>query len=148
MAWADGGQVEQWTGVAGISTATLNLASSMIDTFTGADEDAPADAITVKDRKHLARATAWQAVWLAGKPGVITERENATSVTSDTQNITRADRADAMLAPLARREILNLSWVGTRSVIVPPYSKTAASNNFLNEASDPAGFGGAGAIPT
>lgn len=146
MTWATVEQVENQTGVA-VSAETLALASSIVDTFTGADEDAPADAITTRDRKYLRKATGWQAVWLAGKPGLITERENATNVTSDSQSITRADRADALLAPLARREIMNLSWVGTRTTIVPPYSPAAVRRNFLNEASDPAWFGGEGAIP-
>lgn len=146
MTWATVEQVETQTGVT-VSAETLALASSIVDTVTGADEEAPADAITARDRRHLRKATGWQAVWLAGKPGLITERETAVSVTSDTQNITRADRADVYLAPLARREIMNLSWVGTRSVIVPPYSRTAKANNFLNETSDPAWFGGEGAIP-
>ena len=145
--WCTPEQVEQWTGVGNISAATVALASSMIDTFTGAAPEAPADAISTKDRKHLAKATAWQAVWVAGKPGLISQRENANSISSDTQTITREDRADIMLAPMARREIMNLSWVGTRSVIVPPVSWAQRRRNFLNESSDPAWFGGEGAIP-
>lgn len=147
MTWATVEQVEAQTGIA-VSAETLAVASSIVDTFTGADEEVPEDAISAKDRKHLRKATGWQAVWLAGKPGLITERENATSITSDTQNITRGDRADALLAPLARREIMSLSWVGTRTVIVPPASLRAMRHNFLNEASDPAWFGGEGAIPS
>lgn len=142
MAWTTAEKVAQWTGVEGISAETIALASAMIDTFTGADEDAPEDAISVRDRRHLAKATAWQAVWVAGKPGLITQRENASSTTSDTQSIVREDRADIMLAPLARRELLNLSWVGTRSTIMPPVSWAARRANFLNEQSDPAELGG------
>jgi hypothetical protein len=145
--WCTPEQVEQWTGVSGITSATVALASSMIDTYTGAAIEAPLDAITTKDRKHLAKATAWQAVWVAGKPGLISQRENANSVSSDTQSITREDRADIMLAPMARREIMNLSWVGTRTTIVPPVSWAVRRRNFLNESSDPSWFGGEGAIP-
>ena len=135
MAWATEAEVLNQTGVT-VSAETLAIASAMVDTFTGADEDLPVDAISVKDRKTLRKATAWQAAWIPGKPGILTERENAESVGSDTQSIKRGDRADIMLAPLARREILNLSWVGTRSVWVPPASPAVMRANFLNEASD------------
>jgi hypothetical protein len=145
--WATVEQVENQTGKT-VSEETLALASSIIDTFSGADEDLPEDAISVVDRKHLRKATGWQAVWIAAKPGLITERENASSVTSDTQNIQREDRADGLLAPLARREIVALSWVGSRTSILRPVSASVLSRNFLNERSDPAWFGGEGAIPS
>jgi len=146
MTWATVEQVTNQTGIT-VTDATLALASAIIDTVTGADEDLPADAITTVDRKHLQKATGWQAVWAANKPGLITERENVESMSSDTQSIRRLDRADGFLAPLARREIMSLSWVGTRTVFVPPVSRLVANRNFLNESSDPAWFGGEGAIP-
>ena len=145
-AWCSPSQVENWTGVT-VSAETTLLASAIIETVSGADIDAPADAISVKDRKHLAKATAWQAVWVAGKPGLITQRESAPSVTSDTQNIQRDDKVDVYLAPLARRELMNVSWIGTRSTIIPPVSFRTRNRNFLNEKSDPVWLGGEGAIP-
>lgn len=140
MAWATIEQVAAQTGVT-VSAATLALASSMIDTFTGADEELPEDALSAVDRKHLRRATGWQAVWITGKPGITTERELAASVTSDTQAINRESAMDALCAPLAKREIASLSWVGTRTAIVPPVSFARDRLNFLNERSDPAWFG-------
>lgn len=145
MAWATVEQVAAVTGVT-VSDETLALASSMVDTFTGVDEDLPEDAITAVDRRHLRRAVAWQAVWVAGKPGLITERESSPSVSSDGQSITREDRMDALCAPLARREILSLSWVGTRTAVVHPTRIARQNTNFLNESSDPPGFGGEGAF--
>jgi hypothetical protein len=141
MTWATVEEVENRTGIE-VTPETLALASAMIDTFTGADEDLPEDAITAVDRRHLRNACAWQAAWVAGKPGLITERESATSITSDTQNVQREARMDALCAPLAYREILSLSWVGTRTSIVPPVSTAMHRNNFLNESSDPPWFGG------
>lgn len=134
MAWATIEQVAGQTGVE-VTAETLALASAIIDTFTGADEEMPEDAITAQDRRYLRRATAWQAVWTAPKAGLITERENASTLTSDGQTVAREDRADALLAPLARRELMNLSWIGTRTVRVPR-SPSADRRNFLNEASD------------
>jgi hypothetical protein len=146
MPWATIEEVEAQTGVT-VSAETLALASAMIDTFTGVDESYPDDAISGVDRRHLKKATAWQAVWVAGKPGLITERELATSITSDTQNVQRESTLDAMCAPLAKREITSLSWVGTRTAIVPPLRTAYQNRNFLNESSDPPWFGGEGAIP-
>lgn len=145
MAWATIEEVRNVTGK-DFTEETIALASSIIDTFSGADEDLPADAISGVDRRHLRRATAWQC-FNAVKPGLVEERENASTVTSDTQSITREDRADALLHPLARRELASLSWIGTRTVLVPPVSLRARTRNFLNEQSDPAWFGGEGAIP-
>ena len=139
LTWASVAEVSNITGKA-VTEETLALASSVISTFSGADVEAPADSITNVDRRHLKRATAWQAVFIPTKPGLTTERENVESVTSDTQAIVRGDRADIILAPLARRELLSLSWVGTRSVLVRgPRPRSDASRNFLNEESD--GYG-------
>jgi len=135
MAWAT---LEQVIGITGIevSEETIAQASAMIDTFTGADEEMPEDAISVKDRKHLRKATAWQAIWIPTKPGLLTDRENFKRVSSDTQTVERQDRADGFLAPMARREIMNLSWVGTRSEFVPPRVAAPPNIDFLNERSD------------
>ncbi len=139
MTWATGPEVTAITGK-DTTPENLTLASSIIDTFSGADEEMPEDSITAIDRKHLKRATAWQAVWIAGKPGLIEQRENAESVTSDTQAITRGDNADGLLAPLAKRELASLSWVGTRSVrMAPPRPPVPPNVDFLNESSD--GYG-------
>lgn len=135
LTWATVAEVAAITGKT-VTTEALALASSVVSTFSGADVEAPADSITNVDRRHLRRATAWQAVFM--KPGLTTERENAASITSDTQAIVREDRADVILAPLARRELLSLSWVGTRSVLIRG-PRLTRERNFLNEASD--GYG-------
>jgi hypothetical protein len=146
MPWATVEQVTAQTGVT-VTPETLALASSIIDTFSGADEELPEDAISLVDRKHLRRATAWQAAWIPTKPGLVTDRENAETTSSDSQTISRADNADGLLAPLAKRALMSLSWVGTRTAIVRPVSDATNRRNFLNERSDPAWLGGEGAIP-
>lgn len=139
MAWATVEEVESVTGKT-FTAETIALASSIISTISGADEEVPTDAISFVDRKHLRRATAWQC-FFAVKPGLLEERENASNVTSDTQSITREDRADIVLHPLARRELVSLSWVGTRTALVPPMNLAWQSRNFLNERSDPSWLG-------
>lgn len=140
MTWATIEQVEAITGVT-VTGGTLAVASAMIDTFTGADEDLPEDSISAIDRKRLRKATAWQAAWIPGKPGLLTERELVTSVSSDGQSIQRESQLDAMCAPMAKREIANLSWVGTSTVSIPRLSELRESRNFLNERSDPPWLG-------
>lgn len=146
LTWATTADVANITGKT-VDAAAVALASSIISTFSGADVEQPADSITAVDRRHLKRATAWQAVW--NKPGLIEQRENASSVTSDTQAVQRESREDVMLAPLARRELTSLSWVGTRTAVVRGARERNVPDamRFLNEDSDPAWFGGAGAIP-
>jgi hypothetical protein len=135
LTWATVAEVAAITGK-NVSEETVALASSIISTFSGADVEMPTESITNVDRRHLRRATAWQAAWLPTKPGLITERETAQSVTSDTQAIVRESKDDALLAPLAARELKNLSWIGTRSAIVRGPRPIPANMNFLNEESD------------
>lgn len=135
MTWALASEVQEITGTTP-DDATLAIASSIISTVAGVDEDLPTSAITPIDRNRLKRATAWEAIWLPTKPGLLTERESARSVTSDGQSVQREDDASALLAPLARIELLRLSWIGTRSVKVPRADTLPARVDFLNEASD------------
>jgi hypothetical protein len=94
----------------------LALASGMITTYSGVTEDQPADSISARDRVWLAMASAYQAVWMKGKPGVLTQRESHTVSSSDGVSVTREADAQVMLAPMASRCLRNLSWLGTRSV--------------------------------
>lgn len=142
--WATVAQVLSVTGQT-VTDADVVLASSIIETYSGAQVDMPEVTISDKDRRHLMRATSWQAVWLAGKPGLITEREGARSVSADAVRIERNTMAENMLAPLAIRELKSLSWVGTRTIRAVPRSARSLgwdARNFLNEASDPPWMGG------
>jgi len=136
MTWATAEQVTAMTGQA-VEPVTLALASAMIDTYAGVTEDLPEDAITARDRGHLRKATIWQAAWIPGKPGILTHRESHTSTSADSVTVTRTSDADIMLAPLAARELRNLSWLATRTEFQPPARKRLPPHlNFLNEESD------------
>lgn len=144
--WATVGEVLAVTGITR-SAEVVALASSMIETYSGAMVDMPDVAISVKDRRHLMRATSWQAAWLtpARIANLITERESAKSVSADTVRIEREAPVEVMLAPMAIRELKSLSWVGTRSIRPMPRSLRARAwdrMNFLNEQSDPPYLGG------
>ncbi|HET9234925.1 MAG TPA: hypothetical protein VFP10_12360 [Candidatus Eisenbacteria bacterium] len=144
--WATVAEVLAVTGLER-DPVVVTLASSIIETYSGAVPDMPEASISAKDRRHLMRATAWQAAWLtpARVATLTTERENAKSVSADSVRIERESASDGMLAPLAKRELVALSWVGTRSIMPLPRSHRARMwdyMNFLNEKSDPWWMGG------
>jgi hypothetical protein len=144
--WASVAQVLAVTGIER-TAAAVALASSIIETYSGAQVDMPEVAISVKDRHHLMRATAWQAAWLtsARVASLTTEREGAQSISADNVRIERNTMAETVLAPLAIRELKSLSWVGTRTIRALPRTTRASawdSINFLSEASDPPWMGG------
>lgn len=139
-AWASPAEVLAVTGLTR-DTVTCALASSMVSTYCGAYPDMPTDSIGQRDRLVLTRATSWQAAWLTPTKlaSLITEREGASDVSADGVRVARRMAAETMLAPLCIRELLNLSWVGTNTVLVPPVSRRRRSwdeINFLNERSD------------
>lgn len=135
MPWVTVDQVKDQTGETVLAT-DVAIASAMIDTKCGVSDEMPADSISPRDRKTLAKATAWQAAWIAPRraQGLLTQRENSKSTASSGVAVTRGADADALYAPMALLEIKNLSWFGTTREDRRPTPPPAA--NFLNEASD------------
>ena len=154
MPWATIQQVQDQTGKA-VSAEHLALASSIIDTYAGTDPEMPPTSLTARDRATLRKATAWQAVWVGSQPGYLDHRGVDYSPTADGTSAQRKSQADQDLAPLAQRELKNLSWVGTRVMDLRggrSVPKGALMIDFLNESSDwwsgdgglPASSGGSG----
>jgi hypothetical protein len=136
MPWATVEQVTAMTGQT-VDPVDVALASAMIDTIAGTSEDMPEDSISARDRGHLRKATIWQAIWIKGKPGLLTHRESHKSTSADSVMVTRESRSDVYLAPLADRELRNLSWYSTRSQYQPPPPRQLPPGlDFLNERSD------------
>jgi hypothetical protein len=145
MPWATIQQVTDQTGKT-VDTADLALASSIIDTYAGTDPEMPEASLTARDRATLRKATAWQAVWIAGQPGYLEHRGVDYSPTADGTSAQRKSQADQDLAPLAQRELKNLSWIGTQVVNLRSQRsvpKGALMIDFLNESSD-GGYGSGG----
>lgn len=138
MAWLTDEQLSNQTGEHATGPE-LALASSIITTYSGVDEDMPADAISARDRRILGRATGWQVIWMRNQPGHLTHRQTDYSPSADGTSAQRRSQADQDLAPLAQRELKNLSWNSTRVVdlrgarLIP---KGALMTDFLNESSD------------
>lgn len=138
MPWATVADVLDVTGEE-VTETQVRVASSMIDTKAGTSDDLPADAVSARDRARLRRAACWQAVHVATRPGLLTEREASTQ----TSSAGVSDRRDSLTAvlyhPMAILELNGLSWRGTRTEVIAPRVVAFNRANFLNEASDSAG---------
>lgn len=111
--WATADDVQDITGVdIALTPALLAQADSIIGMHAGITSTA---AVYARDAEWLRQAVAWQTAWLAGQSGMA-ERSSVTTVSQEGLQVTYQDEAALVLAPLARRALKNLSWMGTRSV--------------------------------
>lgn len=134
MAWTTVEKTLEWTGE-DVTAEELERASAVVELYSGRVQEEPTEAITPVDRRWLAQATAYQAVWMRGKPGLMTQRESHTSSSADGVAVTREADSQLMLAPLASRCLRNLSWVGTRTTAQLPV--VAPKGSILSERADP-----------
>lgn len=138
MAWLTNEQLTAQTGMSATGPE-LALASSIISTYAGVDEEMPAEALSARDRRILGRAAGWQVIWMRNQPGYFTYRQTDYSPSADGVSSDRRSQADQDLAPLAQRELKNLSWNGTRVISLSgrrQVPKGALVTDFLNESSD------------
>lgn len=115
MSWSTPTRALNWTGET-VTQPELDRAAGVIELYAGVVLEQPEASISPVDRRWLAQAEAYQAVWMRGKPGYLTQRESHTSTSADGVSVQRQADSQAMLAPLAARTLKNLSWLGTRSV--------------------------------
>lgn len=135
MSWSTPAQALSWTGEE-LDQVDLDRAAGVVELYAGVVQEQPEASISAVDRRWLAQAEAYQAVWMRGKPGYLTQRESHTSTSADGVSVQRAADSQNMLAPLAARTLKNLSWLGTRTVSHggPPRAK----GSFLSEEADAA----------
>jgi hypothetical protein len=133
MSWATPDQALLWTGQA-VTEEELAPASAIVTVYAGREEEEPADAISTRDRRWLGMATAFQAVWMRAKPGVLEHRESHTSSSADGVSVSRESDSQVMLAPMASRCLRNLSWVGNRTTAQGPAGHVKGS--ILSERAD------------
>lgn len=111
-AWATAQQVINVTGVT-VTDQQLAQAQDDIEIFTGrVYEDTP--RIRTRDLYWLGRAVARQAAWQAGQFGLET-RLDATQIQQD-QVSTTVQGDGLVLAPMAARALLRVSWMRSRTV--------------------------------
>lgn len=131
--WATPEKALQWTGK-DIPQDELNRAAFVLTPYAGRTGEEPEDAIAPVDRHWLGMATAFQALWMRGKPGLLEQRESHTSSSADGVSVQRESDSQVMLAPIAARCLRNLSWIGNRTTYQLPPADPPVS--FLNEESD------------
>lgn len=135
MSWATPEQALAFTGKE-VTQPELDPASAMIDLYAGVSEDQPELSILAADRRWLAMACSYQAVWMRSKPGLLEYRESHTDSSADGVRTARSSDSDIMLAPLAARALRNLSWIGPRDVSYQDIRNVRRKGS-LNEADDP-----------
>ena len=137
MAWASEDDLLNYLGVTLTDQRHLTLANTMISVYANRTESASA-AMSNRDLLTLKLATCYQAAWLPGQPDVLT-RNNVQSSTVDGESVRFASEAQQNLAPSAARALKNLSWKGSRSLVLKdsnlPLGRTSVID-FTSETSD------------
>ena len=123
MPWCTEADVPALTG-SPADASKIALAQSQIELAIGRTEAKGTAEMTANDLEWLRRAVAYQAVWITGQPDLFTRTE-VKSLAQDGLSATFDGNA-LTLAPLARRALRRLSWLGggTRSVAVEPFVPT------------------------
>lgn len=98
-----------------VSTEDIGYAQSIIETYVGRTE---ADVEDVRDRAMLARAVAYQTIYMQKNPTITFEQMAVRSLaTGGTAYVFQnGDDTAPWIAPIAKLACKRLSWVRTRSV--------------------------------
>ena len=126
--WARTTDVRNTTGET-VTEDELALAQDVVElhcgrTYAGSSVN---NSIRTKDLVWLRKAVCYQAAWMPNQPGYL-NRHSFKEVNQDGAQIIYAGTSEPnnpallMLAPLARRAIMNLSWMGSRSIKFKPPS--------------------------
>lgn len=118
------------------TTDALYQAQILVELFANADFEDKAN-YGAKDVKWLSRAVAYEAVFLAENPGVLTNH-SVSLLTQDQMSASLTSVAANVLSPAAIRCIENLSWRGDRTVVMGKLRKDFDNGTFtsLNEEQD------------
>ena len=137
MAWASADDLLNYLGVTLTDNRFLTIADTDITVYANRSQAASA-SISNRDLLALKLATCYQAAWLPAQPDALT-RVNVESSTVDGESVRFSSDAQQNLAPGAIRALKNLSWKGSRTLVVVPTSVRLGSNtsiDFLSESSD------------
>lgn len=108
-------EVMRVTPYENVTNAHVQQAQFIIEAFTGRTEsqiDSP------KDKAMMARAVAFQAIYMMDNPDVTFNQVKATMISSGGQMTTFSDDYSPFIAPLAAKTCNHLSWKQSRSVKV------------------------------
>lgn len=108
-------EVEKYTGKT-VTNDLIFMAQSLIEAYVGRPEAFVDDQ---NDKANLAKATAYQAVYMQDNADTVFNQIDAATVASFGSTITfRNDGASPFIAKPAVMACRNLSWRGSRSVAV------------------------------
>lgn len=108
-----GGEIYELVGH-NVPQSVIIQAQNIIEAFVGRDE---IDVTDPRDRSLLAKATAYQAVYIEENPARVFEQAAITQIAQFGQSISiRQDGASPWIAPLAIIACQKLSWRRMRSI--------------------------------
>lgn len=113
MAWVTAAEASDITGQT-VTEAQVNAAHPIIELYTNVTTETSA-ALKPRDLRLLKYAEAYQAYWMASQVDVLS-RMDADHVTQDGLTFQKGDEDALVLAPLAKKCIVRLSWNKSRSI--------------------------------
>jgi hypothetical protein len=110
----------------------INHAASMIELTTGVflKADEREIALSVSDAAWIKRAIIFQTVWIIENPDALS-RTGVSSLSQDGLSVTAPDSLTFVLAPLARRALVNCTWAKSGTIQVAPADVSNADGSFL-----------------
>lgn len=116
-------QIELYSRLTAVETYPANT------TPTNDDQTIP---VSARDYKWLKLAVAYQAAWLEVQPDLY-DRNGITNISQDGASV-QYTASGLSLAPLAKKALANLSWLGSRSVSIGnPRMSSAAYVEWLDD---------------
>jgi hypothetical protein len=118
MSWATEADVVALTGTPA-DAVKLAQAQAAVELYLGRTEALGSAEMSARDLDWLRRGVAYQAAWMASQPDLFTRLEVEQLAQDGMSTVFAPD--GLVLAPLARRVLLRLSWMGgTQSITVEP----------------------------
>lgn len=113
--WVTGTEASTITGKT-VTDPQVSVAQPIIEIFTNVTTEASA-SLKPRDLRLLRYATAYQAYWMTTQVDVLS-RLDVDNVTQDGVTYAKGDEPDVyVLAPLAKRCVLRLSWMKSRTIL-------------------------------
>lgn len=125
-------RVKKITGYENITTEDIYIAQMIVETYAGRSEAKIDDA---DDFEILAKATAYQAVYLKADPNNVFEQIAVQSIVQDSSVISfkAGDENSPWVAPLAVMACKQLSWKRSRSIRMGKINLPTRKRGFWSE---------------
>lgn len=91
-----------------------------------------------RDLRLLTEAIDWQAAYVAGNPGITTQRGDLAAASTNGNSLTfrDGDELDQLLAPLAKMTLRRLSWRRSRSVKLKRAPDNSSPQTLVSDGAD------------